>query len=150
MIKAPPRDKDGIVKQHDHEEILDSSELIRRISHRQIITDANGNRVNSSIVFKASSNGSRGMSVDLKQLIDVAGIDAKVYVTSPRWMGSILLKVSDLRILGFQIGYNPLISPEPNPYHGEVWGEFSKGRNGTIEKIKSRAVWFVQIPNVSL
>ena len=124
MIKAPPRDDDGKVKPHDHVEILDAHEVIRKISDRQLVTDAGGRRINSSIVFKSSEIKNGGMSVDLKQLIEQKGLDVKEYVTTPRWIGSILLKVIDLRNLGFEVGYDPIESPEPNPFHGEVWGEF--------------------------
>ncbi len=150
MIKAPPRDDDGSVTPHDHDEILNAHEVIRRVSERQLITDSKGRRINSSIVFKASETKNGGMSVDLKQLIECAGLDPKSYVTTPRWMGSLLFKVSDLRKLGFSVGYDPIETPEPNPYHGEVWGTFSKGENGTRKKLQDAAVWFVEIENVSI
>lgn len=150
MIKAPPRDENGGVTPHDHEEILNSHEVIRRVSEKQLIIDSDGRKINSSIVFKASETGNRGMSVDLKNMIESAALDPKKYVTTPRWIGSILLKVSDLRRLGFIVGYDPLEIPEPNPYHGEVWGTFSKGENGTRRKLQDLAVWFVEIDNVSI
>ncbi len=150
MIKAPPRDENGSVMPHDHEEILNNHEVIRRVSEKQLVIDSDGRKINSSIVFKASETGNCGMSVDLKYLIESAGIDSKVYVTTPRWIGSILLKVSDLRRLGFLVGYDPLETPELNPYHGEVWGTFSKGENGTRKKLQDLAVWFVEIDNVTI
>lgn len=150
MIKAPPHDEDGSVTPHDHDEILDTHEVIRRVSERQLVTDSSGRRINSSIVFKASETKNGGMSVDLKQLIEAAGLDPKIYVTTPRWIGSLLFRVSDLRNIGFAIGYDPIELPEPNPYHGEVWGTFSKGENGTRKKLQDLAVWFVEIDNVTI
>jgi hypothetical protein len=150
MIKAPPLDEEGIVTPHDHDEILNNHEVIRRISALQLVTDCNGKKINSSIVFKASQEKNGGMSVDLKQLIERDGLDPKRYVTTPRWMGSLLFKVSDLRKLGFIVGYDPIVLPEPNPYHGEVWGDFSKGVNGTRKKLQDLAVWFVEIDDVTI
>jgi hypothetical protein len=150
MIKAPLRDEDGSVQPHDHDEILNNHEIIRRVSERQIVTDSSGKKINSSIIFKASEGKNSGMSVDLRQLIETAGINPKSYVTTPRWTGSLLFKVADLRGLGFKVGYDPIEKPEPNPYHGEVWGTFSKGESGTRKKLQNLAVWFVEIENVSI
>ncbi len=96
------------------------------------------------MLYKPSSIGNRGMSVDLKNLIEQNGIDAKTFVSNPKFTGSILLNVGKLRELSFQVGYDPL--PE-NPYHGEVWGTFSKANQ---KKISRLAQWFVEIPDVSL
>lgn len=150
MIKAPPRDEDGCITPHDHDEILDNHEIIRCISELQLVTDSSGKKISSSMAFKASEGKNGGMSVHLKQLIEAAGLDPKTHVTTPRWIGSLLFKVSDLRNIGFTVGYDPTELPEPNPYHGEVWGAFSKGENGTRRKLQDLAVWFVEIENVSI
>ncbi len=60
------------------------------------------------------------MSVDLQQQIEEAGLDARTYVTTPRWVGSLRFEASALRDEGFLVGFDPL--PE-NPHHGEVWGK---------------------------
>lgn len=54
------------------------------------------------------------MSVDIKKLIEEAGVDPVTHVTSPRWLGSVLLEVSDIRHLGpgYIIGYDPIIEEE--------------------------------------
>jgi hypothetical protein len=149
VIEPPPRDEDGKVIPHDHSEINDNDEVIRRISERQIILDKNGNRRISSMAYKDAAKRS-GMSVDLKQLIERDGLDPKEYVTTPRWTGSVLFKVVDLRQQGFMVGYDPIEppKPEPNSYHGEVWSELSE--NQAVRKLKSMAEWFVPIPEVNL
>jgi len=42
------------------------------------------------------------------------------------------------------VGFDPL--PE-NPYHGEVWGKFTKAQQRRLQQL---AVWFVAIPGVKL
>jgi hypothetical protein len=159
MIGLPPRDENGTLIPHDHQEIEDNFELIRRISDQQIVTDATGRRIASSLAYKASSGANGGMSVDVKDLIEGDRKDPKIYVTTPKWIGSVLFKVSDLRKLGFKVGYDPIPEPAANPYHGQVWGTFSKDKRdssgqtterGTISELQALAVWFVPIENVSL
>jgi len=149
MITPPPRDDDGQVVPHDHSEISNKDEVIRRISVHHIVEDKNGQNIISSMAYKASSGKNGGMSIDLKQLIEKAGLDSRAYVTTPKWMGSVLFKVSELREMEFKVGYNPILAPapEPNPYHGEVWGKFTGSQT---RKLKNLAVWFVPIPNVNL
>jgi len=80
--------------------------------------------------------------VDLQRQIEEAGLDAKVFVTTPRWTGSIRFEAVQLRNEEFKIGYDPF--PD-NPYHGEVWGSFTKTK---IAKLFQLCEWFVQINNV--
>jgi len=147
VIAFPPRDSDGSVLPHDHEEIKNEDEVIRRVSKQWVVRDADGHLRISSMAYKASSGKNGGMSVDLKQLIEKDGKEPKGYVTTPRWMGSLLLKVSDLRGLELQVGYDPITGTEPNPYHGEVWGQFSPIK---IRQLKGKAIWFVPIQDVSI
>lgn len=143
-MQQPLRDSDGTVIPHDHNEILNEHEIIRRISDQYLVIDSTGKRISSSMAFKASSGKNGGMSIDLKYQIEQAGLDAKKYVTTPKWIGSVLLKVSDIRNLGFQVGYDP---SRHNKYHGEVWGTFSRS---TIEKLRKCTEWFVAIDDVNL
>ena len=147
MIKLPPRDEHGKVIPHDHREIRNTDEVIRRISDLQTAPDRNGRRRISSKAYKDAARKS-GMSVDLKQLIEKAGLDPETYVTSPRWIGSVLFRVSELRQENFKVGYDPVGPPDPNPYHGEVWCDFSG--NQAAQKLKRLAKWFVPIPHVNL
>jgi hypothetical protein len=144
LIEPPPRDDADQVIPHNHREIKSEHEVIRRISEEQII-EKDGKRVISSMAYKASTSGNRGMSVDLKQFIESDGVDPKVWVTTPKWIGSVIFNVSQLREMDFMVGYDPIQPPDPNPYHGEVWGSFSGNKR---KKLKSLATWFVPIENV--
>jgi hypothetical protein len=71
------------------------------------------------------------MSVDLQQSIEAAGLNARDYVTTPKWMGSLRFDAGDLRAEGFMVGFDPL---PYNPHHGEVWGKFSKHSSGELSQ----------------
>jgi hypothetical protein len=143
-IQLPPRDEHDKVIQHDHAEIAANQGVIRRVSEKQIVTDKSGIRRISTIAFRPSTGQGAGMSVDLEALILEAGIDARKYVTSPIWTGSVRFTAGALRAEGFSVGYDPL--PD-NPYHGEVWGSFTRAQQRRLQKI---AAWFVPIDGVEL
>lgn len=142
-LEPPQRDENGRVILHNHEGILSEDWAIRRIPINWVVFDPkiNGNRI-SSYAFKPSSGVKSGLSVDLQRQIEDAGLDAREYVTNPRWVGSLSINVGQIRVNGFMIGYDPL--PD-NPYHGEVWGEFSKANQ---KKLRDISNWFVPIEGV--
>ena len=144
-LAPPPRDPSGRVVPHDHPGILPVDGVIRRISHQQIINDQmRGCQRISSMAFKASTGNSGGMSIDLEREIEEAGLGPRVYVTTPRWIGSVRFVARELRGIGLQVGYHPLDS---NPYHGEVWGAFNKVQQ---DGLRNMCQWFVEIPGVAI
>lgn len=151
MLTPPPRDENGSVKPHDHVEIANDDGVIRRIPLHWVVPGKDGHRRLSSMAFKASSGENAGMSIDLEALIVEAGHDPRVYVTTPKWAGSIRFTAGNLRAEGFMVGYDPLNEEPPdqpaNPYHGEVWGSFSKSKQRRLAEI---AAWYVELPEVSL
>ncbi len=143
-LTLPPLDPNGQVLPHDHEGIGSDDGVIRRISEQQIVQDKSGNRRISSMAFKASGGDNSGMSVDLESLIVEAGKDPRLYVTTPRWTGSVRFTAGKLRAAKFLVGYDP--SPE-NPCHGEVWGAFGRLQQ---RQLRNLATWFVEIPGVAI
>lgn len=143
-LDPPPRDEAGNVVVHDHAGIAASDGVIRRISDRQIVVDKiTGGRRLSSAAFKASHGKGSGMSVDLLREIEHTGLDARTYVTTPRWIGSVKFDAGALRAEGFSVGYDPL--PD-KPHHGEVWGRVSGAQQKRLAEL---CEWFVQIPGVA-
>jgi hypothetical protein len=146
VITLPERDAEGYVIPHNHPDINDNHEVIRRINNLWV----KDGRI-SSMAYKASSGKNGGMSIDLKQLIENDGRNAIEFVqtTTPRLAGAVIFKVCDLRNLGFLVGYDPINGPElePNPYHGEVWGNFSKGQ---VNNLRSKAKWLLPISGVNV
>jgi hypothetical protein len=142
-LDPPPRDDRDVVLPHDHTGILADDGIIRRIFDQQFIDDPKcGVRRLSSMVFKPSSGPNGGMSVDLQRSIEEAGLDARGYVTTPRWTGSVRFTAGALRAEAFQVGFDPL--PD-NPHHGEVWGAFSRARQ---RRLAVACVWFVAMDDV--
>lgn len=133
MLRPPPRDDDNDVVPHDHEGIMAEDGIIRRIPQHQVVVDAKiGGRRISSMAFKSSSEPNGGMPVDLQQEIEEAGLDARVFVTTPSWIGSVRFQAGQLREEEFQVGFHPLDS---NPYHSEVWGRFTKAKQNRLRQL---------------
>lgn len=124
-LTPPPRDANGEVLPHDHPEIHNDDGVIRRVAASQWVDDpkVSGKRA-STAVFRESSGSNGGMSVDLQKLIEEAGLDAREYVATPRWNGAVRFSAGELRGEGLMVGCDPL---DENKYHGEVWGNFTKG-----------------------
>ncbi len=151
MLKQPPRDENGAIKPHNHNEIVPEGLLIRRIDPAQhLVHDENRNCTRiSTKAFQPSSELNGGMSVDLNQLMQAASIDAAKFVTTPKHVGSVSFTAGAARSEKLLVGYDPL---EDNRYHGEVWGDtkpnkFSKAQS---KALISACTWFVKIPNVEI
>ena len=149
MPLQPLRDEYGAVIPHDHLEILPGHGIIRRISEQWVVSDekVSGRRI-STVAFKPSSSPNGGLSVDLQNEIEKAGFDAKRYVTTPRWIASVRLEAHQPRDEGFIVGPDPIdASPgiDANPYHGEVWGNFTRSKQ---RRLLSMCKWFVPIEGV--
>lgn len=146
MLSPPPRNAAGQVEPHDHQEILSNDGVIRRISPVFVVPDKDGLPRVSTMAFQPSSEAQGGgLSVDLQREIEESGRDALQFVMKPPWIGSVRFTAQQLRNEGLIVGYDPLV-PD-NPFHGEVWGDFSKGKKRKLLQI---AQWFVAIPDVSL
>lgn len=145
MLKPPPRDENGNVIPHDHEGIHAQDGIIRRIPEQHIVFDekVGGKRI-SSMAFRCSSGANGGMSVDLEQQIEEAGLDAREFVTNPLWIGSVRFVAGQLRTEGLLVGYDPI---DTNPYHGEVWGNFSRRMQNRLQQL---CEWFVLIDGVTI
>lgn len=154
MPLQPLRDANGNVTPHDHLDILPEHGIIRRISEHYLVPDekqSEGRRI-SSMAFKASSDTNGGMSVDLQHEIEKDGRNPKEFVTTPIWIGSVRFEARQLREteFGFKVGADPLDSKPgmaANPYHGQVWGSFTRGKQ---RRLLQRCEWFVAIDGVSL
>ena len=150
MRQPPPRDSAGLVTPHDHAEVQNDHRVIRRVSEEQIVTRADGRRTLSTKCFKPSSDKSAGLSVDLEGWLVEDGIDPAGYVTNPKYMGSVVFPVEAARVLGCQVGWDPIeadVRTEANPYHGEVWGV---GRNNKARQraIQNASDWLVPFEGV--
>ena len=145
-MKPPPLDEGGRVVPHDHEEIGDDWIVVRRINTIWLKSATDGEIGLSTAAFTESSQPPKGMSVDILNLIEAAGVDAKAHVASlPNLPYSVRLRVGDLRSLGLKVGFHPLDEKPPfpaNPFHGEVWGIGDS--RGPKNALRRSAKWFVK------
>ncbi|MDX0517382.1 hypothetical protein GOL81_21235 [Sinorhizobium medicae] len=126
-LAEPPRDAQGSVVPHNHDQILDQDGVLRRISPFHLVEDekaAGGKRL-SSMAFQPSSGPNGGMSVDLERSVLDAGGDPRAHVIAPPFVGAVRFVAGQLREEEFLVGYDPLPS---NPHHGEVWGSFTASK----------------------
>lgn len=140
-LSPPPLDHNGVVEPHDHEEILNDDDIVRRISAHHLVVDSGGVRRISSMAFKPSTGPKGGMSIDIKKSIEMAGLNPVQFVTTPVWIGSVIFKAGVPRAHGLLVGFEPIAG---NDHHGEVWGKF---RSGTGKAIQRASQWFVAIPD---
>ncbi|WP_416193923.1 hypothetical protein [Nitrobacter sp. TKz-YC01] len=143
MPLSPPPHKNGAVIPHDHPEITGNDDVVRRISLQQVVNKGGRRRI-SSLAFQPSSSEDGGMSIDIIKSIECAGLNAPQFVTTPKWIGSVIFKAGVPRENGLLVGYDPL---PHNDHHGEVWGQFSKGISRAIQRASK---WFVQITDVDV
>jgi hypothetical protein len=145
-MKPPPFDEAGRVVPHDHEEIGDDWIVIRRIYAGWLKESTDGLIGVSTASFTESSEPPRGMSIDILNLIDEAGIDASAHVTGlPNHPYAVSFRAGDLRAMGLKIGFDPLKERQPfpaNPFHGEVWG--IRNSRGAKNELRRIADWFVK------
>jgi hypothetical protein len=102
-----------------------------------------GNKL-STMVLNPSSGPNGGLSVDLQKEIEEANIGVEQFVMNPPWIGAIRYEAGQFRDEDLKVGFDPL--PE-NPYHGEVWGSFTRSKQ---KKLLELAEWFVQLDGVVL
>lgn len=142
-LTLPPRDAGGNVVPHDHDDIANDDQIVRRISIQQTV-EKDGKRRLSSLAFQPSGGANGGMSIDIVRSIQEANIDPKAFVTSPRWIGSVVLTAGVPRGDQLLVGFEPI---EENPHHGEIWGSFTRAKS---RRMMQACAWFVPIPDVEL
>ena len=143
-LTPPPRDCNGRIIPHDHKQILSEDVIIRRISTQQLVHDDKvGGLRPSSMAFKSSSGNNSSMSVDIEKLIIEADIDPRSYVISHPWIGAVYFLTQTIRDLELQVGFEPM---ERLPYHGGVWGNFTKG---TQNKLLKASLTYIPVPQAA-
>jgi hypothetical protein len=150
LPSQPPRDVNGVVQPHNHSEILDDDGIIRRVDPiHHIVSDIKsptGKRISSKLLKQSG-----GVSVDLQRPIEEDMLDARKFVTTPKYIGSVRFTAGNLRYAGFLVGYDPVAPDDPqgpaNPYHGLLWNKITASSNA---KLLQSATWFVPLEGVTL
>ena len=135
----------------DDPDLLDDDLLIRRIDPENHLTtchDTNSKKI-STKAFCASSGLNGGMSVDIPKHMQAESVDPYEYVTTPKYVGSVVFSAGSARGVELVAAHDPI---EDNPYHGQVWRQGSSTRFTTRQKrcLLEASSWFVPIPDVIL
>lgn len=146
------------VEPYDEPNIEDDDDIIRRVNPDQHVyfNENTGEQRISTKLFSPSSKPKGGMSVDILKLIVNNGVDAKEFVTTPVFTGSVCFKANAARTVGLIIGYDPILgipNVEDNPYHGEVWradGKLNKFTRMQQKALIDASDWFVGLPGVEI
>lgn len=143
-IKPPPLDEGGRVIPHDHAEILDDWVIVRRIRRDWLKEVTDGHIGISTAAFTESSEPPKGMSVDIESLISASDINPRELIVSASLPFAVKFNVGELRELGLKVGFDPIVATSQfpaNPFHGEIWGVFTRGMKNNLRKI---AKWYVE------
>jgi hypothetical protein len=136
---------------YDEPEIENNDVIIRRVNPAQHVVpdETTGKLRTSSKLFSPSSGPKGGMSVDLLRLMEAGGINAREFVTTPVFTGSVCFSADAARTAGLRVGYDPV---EGNPYHGEVWGSERQSSFTRPQKrlLAAASTWFVELPGVEI
>jgi hypothetical protein len=145
MLKLPLRDENGKVIEHDHDDITNDQTVIRGITQHHI----KDGRI-TSIAYQASSDIGEGMSVELKELIELDNKSPVEHIMSnSSFIGAVSFTVGSLREINYKVGYDPISALEtnPNPYHCQVWGEFPKSKKKKLARIAKK---FADLDDIDL
>ena len=125
-LSQPPRDDDGRVIPHDHDEIEVQDAVVRGVSEEHVVSDGQGGvRVSSAFISGSSldRDPTGGMSVDVSKLLAEDNVDVQKRFQNDRFIGAVQLPVEQLRNEQQKVGYDPL---SENKYHGGVWGDLKR------------------------
>lgn len=150
VLSPPPLDENGKVVPHDHDGILGTDGILRKVTEHHLVPDGNGGRRVSSMLLKISSP-TEGISVDLERLIKADGKDPRVQIMlpPPAAIGAVQFLAQDFRNESLMVGYDPIYDDpiRVNPYHGQIWGSMTSKK---IKQLLRLAQWCVEIPDVTL
>ena len=154
MPATEPRPKDaaGDYIAGDSADITDAHYLIRGVSKSGLSSDILEEeyddeelKISAKFFNKSSRPPTAGMSVDVKEFIEEAGIDPEQkWRNQPNFPCSLLLRVGDVRNLGFVVGYTPIAE---NDFHADVWWPHGKNfPRGKRRELAENAKWFIPPP----
>lgn len=120
MTRDPPRDADGCVEPHDHEQIQDEDIMLRGIPEWQILPTPDGGRRISSGAF-SGTNCERdkygGLSLGAKRVLECLEKTTEEWAAG-RYLAVVCIPAGMLREAGVQIGWDP---QENDPAHCNAW-----------------------------
>lgn len=149
VINSSDEEPNKVVSPYDDPSITGDDLFIRGVTPYHIVPDAkspSGRKI-SSALFSPSSVGTKGISGDLKSLLDKLPLGAlRELKARQRFQGTVSLMVRQLRKEKLLVGLSPL---KENICHCEAWGtpKVSKGIQRTLLK---ECQWDEPIEEVTL
>ena len=119
MMRTPPRDADGCVEPHDHEQIQDEDIMLRGIPAQWIKPAPDGGRRISSGAFQPSSDKYGGLSLGAKKVLECLEMTTEEW-SAGRFSAVVCFPAGMLRSAGIQIGWDPL---DEDSAHCNAWAE---------------------------
>ena len=110
--------------------------------------DANAEELKAAIAYNGEEAYDSGMSVDDAALMAEEGVDPAAFMAAPGrgFLGSVQFTAGTLREQAeLRVGYDPIVPS--NLFHCQGWGKMTEGKKN---RLKRAAMWFQEIPGVSL
>lgn len=121
-MRAPPRDVDGCVEPHDHDQIQDEDIMLRGIPEQWIKPTPDGGRRISSGAFQPSDDKYGGLSLGAKKVLECLERTTEEW-SAGRFSAVVCFPAGMLRNAGVQIGWDPL---DTDPAHCNAWDKSGK------------------------
>lgn len=125
LTRPPPKDSEGCVLPHDHEQIHDADIMLRGIPSQWVIpTEKGGHRITSG-AFQPSSESRdkyKGLSLGIKKMLDFCGTSIDEWAAD-RFRGVVSFPARKLRDEKIKVGWDP---KDDDPAHCGAWGKLQK------------------------
>lgn len=134
ITHAPPKDAEGCVEPHDHDQIYAADIMLRGIPERWIIrTDDGGHRISTG-AFQASSDKYKGMSLAAKKVLECEEKDINEWAAG-KFVAVVCFPVVKLRDVEILVGWDP---NKDDPAHCNAWGKLRKSLQKEFAKKAKR------------
>jgi hypothetical protein len=145
------------VEPYDDDEIGDGDRIARRIIPEQhVVPDQNTgrSRISTKLMRPSSAEQGGGMSVDLLELMQSAGVRPEEFLLDPPFAAAVAFPAEAARALRLMIGKDPIEDSEkPNPYHGEIWardGDPNKFSRRQSKALLAASDWVIPLEDVDI
>lgn len=125
LTRSPPKDSEGCVVPHDHEQIHDADIMLRGIPCRWVIPTEKGRHRISSGAFQNSSESDdkyESLSLGSKKMLDFHNSSIDEW-SNGRFCAVATFPASELRDSAIKVGWDP---KDDDPAHCGAWGNLKK------------------------
>ena len=106
ITRPPPRDAEGVVVPHDHDQIHDADVMLRGIPSQWVLpTEQGGHRITSG-AFQPSSDKYMGLSLGVKKMMEFCGKSIDEWAAG-RFRAVVCFPAQELRDQEMKVGWDP-------------------------------------------